>query len=89
MLLGGFDMKNDLILKAIKRAKFIWREAKKPVMRIRSSGKVMLLPEKNESEEGKPKLTYNAELDFTLVYLLLGFMAMGCLLRAVMSLFTW
>ncbi len=69
-------MKKDLLVKIIRKARFIWREAKKPVLRIDTEGDLTLLPCKKCGEEaGKPKLSFKIDLELTLVYILLALIA--------------
>ena len=78
-------MKKDLILRTIQISKFIWREAKKPVIRIKKVGKIALLPWKGSAESGQPKLSYRISLDLTLVYVLLGALAVHSICRRLWS----
>ncbi|MBQ8208695.1 MAG: hypothetical protein IJZ89_08180 [Clostridia bacterium] len=82
-------MEKDLILKLIQTAKFIWREAKKPILRMRIAGKMTLLPSRASEEMGQPKASCKAAFDLTLVYLLLGLLAVRCICRAISAIFRW
>ena len=77
-------MKKDLLIKIIKKAKFIWREAKKPVLHIDTEGDLKLLPCKNCADnEGKPKLSFKIDIELTLVYLLLAFVALRAIIELI------
>ncbi len=76
-------MKKDILVKILRKAAFIWREAKKPVLRIDTEGDLKLLPcKKCGDETGKPKISFKIDLELTLVYILLAFVA----LRAIFEL---
>ena len=69
-------MKKDLFAKILRKAAFIWREAKKPVLRIDTEGDITLLPYKKcKDDDRKPKLSFKLDTEFTLVYILLALIA--------------
>lgn len=77
-------MKKDLLMKIIRKAKFIWSEAKKPVLHIDTKGDLKLLPCKNcVDKEGKPKLSFNIDIELTLVYILLALVALRALIELI------
>ena len=78
-------MKKDLIVKLIRGFKFIWKEAKKPVLHTRFDGDITLIPKKNAEETGKPKLSLNFDLRFGLLQSLLALFALSALLRILLK----
>ena len=70
-------MKKDLLMKIFRKAECIWREAKKPVLRIDWDGDFTLLPcKKCADETKKPKVSFKINLELTLVYILLALVAL-------------
>ncbi len=77
-------MKKDLIVKLIRKAGFVWKEAKKPVLHIDTKGEMTLLPHRKCNEEsGKPKLSFRIDLELTLVYVILALIALGTLIDLI------
>lgn len=76
-------MKKDIIVRGIRASRFIWREAKKPVLRIKNAGRMTILPSKECEESGQPRFTFNLELELTLVYILLGILMLNGICRSI------
>ncbi len=77
-------MKKDLLVKIIRKAGFIWKEAKKPVLHIDTKGEMTLLPRKGcDAESGKPKLSFKINLELTLVYIVLALVALGAIIDLI------
>lgn len=82
-------MKKDPIVKLIRRAEFVWNQAKKPVLQMKLSGNFALLPSQSSTEDGAPKALLKADLSLTLVYLLLGLLALKTVFRIISAIFRW
>lgn len=77
-------MKKDLLMKIFRKAECIWREAKKPVLHIDTKGDVTLLPfRKCDEKQGKPKLSFNFDIELTLVYIILALAALRALVALI------
>ncbi len=80
-------MEKDLVVKIIKNAKRLWREAKKPIIRTDIRAKISVLPEKDCDEDKHPKALISSKLDITLIYILLGFLALRYLCKMINAIF--
>ncbi len=77
-------MKKDFFVVLLRKAGFIWREAKKPMLRIDTKGDITLLPCRNSNDDGnKPKICFKVKLDLTLVYVLLALVAFRAMLSFI------
>ncbi len=79
-------MKKDLVLQVIKKALFIWKEAKKPVLETDFDLNFSLRPTKYSPDNGK-KLSIRGDLELTLLYVLLFFLGARALCRLLGSIF--
>lgn len=77
-------MKKDLLVKILRKVSFIWKEAKRPVLRIDAEGDMTLLPCKScTDKEGKPKLSFKLEMEFALVYVVLAFVTLCAMIKLI------
>lgn len=65
-------MKKDLIVKFILLIKRIWRNAKKPAVRIRSTTRLSLVADKTKNNNARPFLSFKTTHEIKLLYLIFG-----------------
>ena len=76
-------MKKDIGLRIIKALKFIFREAKKPMLHTKFHSEITLLPTKAAEEKGLPKMTLEGDVKIGLLYFLLSVIALFTSIRLI------